>query len=76
MIANGDVRSCWEYPVIGNVTRQSAREIWTSATAREQRAQTLACSLLGSPKCASSCLSHRTIAQDWQRVVVLRPRRI
>lgn len=76
ILANGDVRSCWEYPVIGNVTRQSAREIWTSATAREQRAQTLACSLLGSPKCASSCLSHRTIAQDWQRVVVLRPRKI
>lgn len=74
ILANGDVRSCWEYPVIGNVTRQSAREIWTSATARRQRAETLACSLLGSPRCATSCLAHRTIAQDWKRVVMLSPR--
>lgn len=74
ILANGDVRTCWEYPVIGNITRQGAREIWTSALAREQRAQTLGCSLLGSPRCASSCLSHRTMTQDWQRVMVLAPR--
>jgi len=74
ILANGDVRTCWEYPVIGNVTRQSVREIWTSATARDQRAETLQCSALGSTKCASSCLSHRTIAQDWKRLVLLSPR--
>jgi radical SAM protein with 4Fe4S-binding SPASM domain len=73
ILANGDVRSCWEYPVIGNVTRQGVREIWTSAATRRQRAETLACSLLGSPRCATSCLSHRTIAQDWKRIVMLSP---
>jgi radical SAM protein with 4Fe4S-binding SPASM domain len=74
ILANGDVRTCWEYPVIGNVTRQSVREIWTGPLARRQRTETLQCSALGSPKCASSCLSHRTIAQDWKRVVMLSPR--
>lgn len=36
----GDVNVCWEYPVIGNITKQSAKDIWESNTALETWAQT------------------------------------
>jgi MoaA/NifB/PqqE/SkfB family radical SAM enzyme len=40
---DGRVYSCSDYGPLGDVTRQSAREIWTGAVAREVRRQTVAC---------------------------------
>ncbi|MGM9487957.1 radical SAM protein [Ideonella sp. YS5] len=73
ILSNGDVRMCWEYPVVGNLTRATAREIWRGETARAQRRAMVNCADFGSPKCASSCLSHRSLAQDWQRVRLWQP---
>src|SRR5258708_44683 len=69
--ANGDVHVCWEYPPIGNVRLQSAREIWKGARAQEIRAQTVACTRFGTIRCATSCLSHRTITQEMKRALLL-----
>jgi hypothetical protein len=34
----GDVQDCSEYPSVGNISLQSAKEIWEGAKAREIRA--------------------------------------
>jgi radical SAM protein with 4Fe4S-binding SPASM domain len=67
---NGDVRTCWEYPPIGNLRKSRAREIWRGDVATEQRAVMMQCPNFGSAKCASSCLAHRTLGQDWKRVML------
>lgn len=71
ILPNGDVRSCWFYPVMGNVKNATAKEIWRSAAAGEQRAKMTDCPSFGSVKCASSCLSHRTLRQDAGRALML-----
>ncbi|MBT9596175.1 MAG: radical SAM protein [Vitreoscilla sp.] len=76
ILANGDVRMCWEYPPIGNIRRSSAREVWTGPVASAQRATMMQCANFGSPKCASSCLAHRTMGQDWKRVALLTRREL
>lgn len=53
---NGDVEVCWYWPAIGNITRQSAEDIWKSAEARKRREETIACDRL----CLFSCLSTST----------------
>jgi MoaA/NifB/PqqE/SkfB family radical SAM enzyme len=75
ILSNGDVRMCWEYPVVGNLTRSTAREIWRGDAARAQRRAMVGCADFGSPKCATSCLSHRSVAQDWQRIRLWQPMR-
>jgi MoaA/NifB/PqqE/SkfB family radical SAM enzyme len=71
----GEVQVCWEYPSIGNVTMQSAKEIWEGAKAREIRAQTVVCDKFASTVCANSCLTHRTFKQEAVRLVrILAPR--
>jgi MoaA/NifB/PqqE/SkfB family radical SAM enzyme len=40
---DGRVYSCTDYAALGDVTRQSAREIWTGAVARDVRRKTVAC---------------------------------
>ncbi len=56
--ANGDVEACvMGYPPIGNVKRQSARQIWQSARAREVRHETVHCEKL----CLTTCLSQKTL---------------
>ncbi|MHB8815141.1 MAG: radical SAM protein [Steroidobacteraceae bacterium] len=70
----GDVKVCWEYPSIGNISLQSAKEIWEGAKAREIRAQTVGCNKFGTIVCANSCLSHRTLKQEASRLIrILRP---
>jgi radical SAM protein with 4Fe4S-binding SPASM domain len=65
----GDVQVCWEYPSIGNISLQSAKEIWEGAKAREIRAQTVGCNKFGTMVCANSCLSHRTLKQEASRLI-------
>ncbi len=76
ILPNGDVRSCWFYPVLGNVKDASARDIWRSAAASDLRDRMTHCPSFGDPKCAASCLSHRTLAEDARRAfVVFMPRK-
>ena len=53
----GDVKLCDEYPVIGNIKEQGAREIWYGQKAMEVREQTLKCGQL----CLITCVSQKTI---------------
>lgn len=71
ILPNGDVRSCWFYPVLGNVKSASSKTIWQSAAARALRAEMTQCPSFGDPKCALSCLSHRTLLEDAQRLFLL-----
>lgn len=71
MLPNGDVRMCWDYPVIGSVLHDEAREIWLGKTAQEQRRAMLTCEKFGTAACATSCLDHRTLSQDIKRVRIL-----
>lgn len=71
ILADGDVEVCWTHPPIGNVIKQSAQEIWTGERAKEIRKNTVACSLFGTQKCASSCLDHRTPLQEIKRAMLI-----
>lgn len=53
----GDVKLCDEYPVIGNIKYQSAKEIWYGEKAKVVRQQTLACGKL----CLITCVSQKTL---------------
>jgi MoaA/NifB/PqqE/SkfB family radical SAM enzyme len=53
----GDVKLCNDYPVIGNVKHQSAREIWYGEKAQDIRRQTLDCGQL----CLITCVSQKTL---------------
>ena len=55
--ATGRVESCWMYPAFGDVTQQTAREIWSSPAAVEHRRDTTKCETL----CLFTCLSQKTI---------------
>lgn len=55
--ADGDVSMCVHYPPIGNIRRESARDIWYGEKAREIRRQTIACDRL----CLITCLSQKTL---------------
>jgi radical SAM protein with 4Fe4S-binding SPASM domain len=75
ILPNGDVRSCWFYPVLGNVKHATAREIWRGAASRALRERMTHCASYGDPKCAASCLAHRSLIQDARRaILVFRPR--
>ena len=67
IMPDGNVRTCWFYPTIGNLVTHSAREVWHGEFARAQRNTMLTCASFGSPKCASSCLAHRPLLRDIQR---------
>jgi len=54
---NGDVELCFFYPVVGNILRQSAREIWYGEKARQVRGETVGCDKL----CLFTCLSQKTL---------------
>jgi len=56
---NGDVRLCFYFPVVGNLSEHSARDIWFSDKAREVRRQIRQCRKL----CLMTCLSQKTIGQ-------------
>ena len=76
ILPNGDVRSCWFYPVLGNVKCASAKSIWQGAAAAALRAEMTHCPSFGDAKCASSCLSHRTLRQDANRVISMTRRAV
>ncbi len=54
---NGDVEVCWFFPPIGNVKKQTAREIWGNEQAQQRRQETTSCDRL----CLFTCLSQKTI---------------
>ena len=54
---DGNVRLCYDYPVIGNVKDQSVREIWYGEKAEKIRKQTLNCDKL----CLLTCVSQKTL---------------
>jgi MoaA/NifB/PqqE/SkfB family radical SAM enzyme len=55
--ATGRVESCWMFPAFGDVTQQSARDIWASPVAREHRRETTKCETL----CLFTCLSQKSV---------------
>ena len=68
---NGDVELCWFHQPIGNVREQSAAEIWRGPRARAIRARTVRCEKFGTPLCASSCLAHKSLREEFKRGLVL-----
>lgn len=64
---NGDVRVCWYFPPIGNVRKQSAREIWKSSNAQQIRKETVQCDRL----CLFTCLSQKNILDKIKMAFVL-----
>jgi len=69
ILPNGDVSVCWEHPNIGNLIRQTAREIWESKLAGDLRARTITCNLFSTIRCANSCLNHKTLKQEFGRAI-------
>ncbi len=70
ILPDGEIRTCWFYPSIGNVKASDARSLWEGEVASQQRATQMQCPKFGSKDCASSCLAHKTLRQDWQRLRV------
>ena len=66
---SGDVNMCWEFPAIGNITKNSAKEIWEGPMAISVRGDTVRCGKFGSIICANSCRTHRTIKQEIARAI-------
>ncbi len=64
---NGDVRVCWYFPPIGNVRKQSAREIWKSEVAQLRRHETTHCDRL----CLFTCLSQKNIMDKVKMAFIL-----
>jgi MoaA/NifB/PqqE/SkfB family radical SAM enzyme len=54
---DGDVEVCWYYKPIGNVKKNTAREIWYGEEARQRREETVGCDSL----CLFTCLSQKTL---------------
>jgi len=56
--ADGRVEMCWNFPPIGNVRTQTAREIWYGKDGSERRKETVACETL----CLFTCLSQKNLS--------------
>lgn len=69
--ANGDVSVCGCFPPIGNVRRESAKNIWQSAAAQAARRQSLQCRVYTTTSTATSCIAHRSLFQDAKRLTRL-----
>jgi len=54
---DGNVEVCWYYKPIGNVTKNTAREIWYSEKAARRRKETVGCESL----CLFTCLSQKSL---------------
>jgi MoaA/NifB/PqqE/SkfB family radical SAM enzyme len=59
----GIVRPCGEFATLGDLTRQTAREIWTGSVAREVRRSTVACT----KGCAYGCKATKSLTQKIRR---------
>jgi MoaA/NifB/PqqE/SkfB family radical SAM enzyme len=55
--SDGRVEVCWNFPPIGNVRTQTAREIWLGKDGAERRKETIACETL----CLFTCLSQKNL---------------
>lgn len=55
--SDGRVEVCWNFPPIGNVRTQTAREIWYGKDGTERRQETVACETL----CLFTCLSQKNL---------------
>jgi MoaA/NifB/PqqE/SkfB family radical SAM enzyme len=64
---DGNVEVCWNFPPIGNVKHQTAREIWWGPEAQKIRRETVACTV----GCAYSCLAHRPLTDNLKRGLML-----
>ncbi|MEZ5962826.1 MAG: radical SAM protein [Planctomycetota bacterium] len=67
ILPDGEVRMCWHYQTIGSVREHTPKELWHGEVAKRQRAAMMRCAMFGSVECASSCLAHRTLRQDFRR---------
>jgi radical SAM protein with 4Fe4S-binding SPASM domain len=56
---NGDVQFCHDWPAIGNLRRQSAKEIWHGERAEELRRKSLHCE----KQCLVNCSAQRTLVE-------------
>lgn len=56
---NGDVQFCHDWPAIGNLRNQSAREIWTGEHAEGLRRKSLSCE----KQCLVNCSTQRTLLE-------------
>ncbi len=54
---NGDVRMCADFPIIGNIKKQTAQEIWYNQLAQKERKKTVSCKKL----CLMTCTSQKTL---------------
>ena len=71
ILSDGEVEVCWNYPTIGNVVNQSAKEIWNGGLAQDIRKKNVECDFFGTQKCAGSCLDHRTPLQEIKRGMLI-----
>ena len=55
--SDGRVEVCWNFPPIGNVRTQTAREIWYGKDGTQRRQETVACETL----CLFTCLSQKNL---------------
>jgi MoaA/NifB/PqqE/SkfB family radical SAM enzyme len=55
--SDGRVEVCWNFPPIGNVRTQTAREIWYGKEGTVRRKETVACETL----CLFTCLSQKNL---------------
>jgi MoaA/NifB/PqqE/SkfB family radical SAM enzyme len=70
--ANGDVRACTLLPVLGNLRKQSFREIWTSASARQQHKSVIR----GDCTCNNDCFVVNSLNNYWKLPVLLVQQRL
>jgi MoaA/NifB/PqqE/SkfB family radical SAM enzyme len=64
---DGEVKLCFHFPAIGNLTKQSAREIWKGPKAKEIRAATVTCDKL----CLLTCLSQKSLGNRINQALTL-----
>ncbi len=55
--SDGRVEMCWNFPAIGNVKTEKARDIWYGPDGRARRKETIECETL----CLFTCLSQKTL---------------
>lgn len=60
--SDGRVEMCWNFPPIGNVRTQTAREIWYGKEGAERRKETVACETL----CLFTCLSQKNLSDKFK----------
>lgn len=64
---NGDVQFCHDWPPMGNLRRQSAREIWYGDSAEDLRARSIRCE----KQCLVNCSAQRSLLEKVSMAVHL-----